>query len=386
MAGLTTAGFTRKTLQELTEDLEAELLAAFPALNTKAGVAHQLVSIFGAKLSEAWELAEAVYAAYAPSSASGDALDRVSALTGTTRRPATRSTVTATVNLDAGVTLPAGSIVRVAGDTTARFVTLAAVTNTSGSAASVPVEMEAESAGPVAANAGTLTVIVTPVAGWNSVTNALDAELGQLAETDAELRARRAAELRAVGGSTVDAIRADLLQVEGVLEVAIFENTGLTTDGNGVPGKAFEAVVRGGTNAAVAAALWASKPAGVRAHGLTSVTVEDSRGEEHTVRFSRPSEVEVYLEIDVTVDADVYPADGDDLVAAAVAELGDATLNVGDDVVLSALYCAVFSVAGVLDVTAVRAGTSSSPTGTANLTIAARELALLDTSRIEVSS
>lgn len=390
MAGLTTSGFTAKTLEEVRAELESALLAEFPALNTRAGVINQLLDIFASKTREVWELAEAVYASGGPSSATGDALDRLAELTGTVRRAATRSLVVATVNLDAGVTLPSGSEAHVDGDETARFRTTAAATNGGASAANVSVQMEAVSTGPVAANAGTLIVIATPVAGWNSVTNAEDAVLGADRETDAELRQRRESELRAIGGSTVEAIRSDLLEIATVLEVAVFENTTNAVDGDGVPAHAIEVVVRSEAGASddtdIAEALWAAKPAGIATHGDESVDIEDSRGVTQAVEFTRATVVDVHLEVDVDVDGDEYPADGDDLIAAAVAELADATLGVGDDVILSRLYGAVFGVAGVLDVTEIRVGTSPSPVSTSNLAIAARSLADIDTSRISVTS
>lgn len=94
-----------------------------------------------------------------------------------------------------------------------------------------PVPFLAQAFGPIPAPAGSLTEILTPVAGWQSLTN-LDAGLtGREQETDAELRLRRAQSLHLIGSATVEAIRARLLQeVPGVTSVTIFENVTMTQD------------------------------------------------------------------------------------------------------------------------------------------------------------
>ena len=91
--------------------------------------------------------------------------------------------------------------------------------------ASVTVGSTAETAGATAIPANTLTVIETPVGGWDSVTNENDAITGRDIETDTALRQRYKASLQVVGAGTVDAIRSKLLQVSGVSEAFVLENT-----------------------------------------------------------------------------------------------------------------------------------------------------------------
>lgn len=73
--------------------------------------------------------------------------------------------------------------------------------------------------------------------------NRLDAVPGTDEETDAAFRLRREELLRVAGAAAVEAIRADLLALDGVADAKVFENVTLVTDGDGVPGKAFESVV-----------------------------------------------------------------------------------------------------------------------------------------------
>lgn len=94
-----------------------------------------------------------------------------------------------------------------------------------------PVPFLAQNYGPIAAPDGSLTEILTPIAGWQSLTN-LDAGItGREQETDAELRLRREQSLNSLGAATVEAIRSRLLQeVPNVISVTIFENVTMTQD------------------------------------------------------------------------------------------------------------------------------------------------------------
>lgn len=94
---------------------------------------------------------------------------------------------------------------------------------------SSPVPFLAQTFGPIPVPANTLTQILTPVAGWTSLTNYEAGVTGRNIETDAELRLRRLNSLRISGAATVEAIRARLLQeVAGVTSVTIFENVTMT--------------------------------------------------------------------------------------------------------------------------------------------------------------
>jgi hypothetical protein len=402
--GVTPEGFRSKTLEEIRAELEAELRELFgDEINLSSSSRWgQFVGIFSSKVRELWELAASVYASADPDRASDAALEAVAALTGTVRRAASRSVVTASVTVEPG-TYAAGSLVaNVQGRPAIRFRNRDEVVNATGGALVVSAVFEAESTGPVEASAGTLTAIATPVSGWSAITNAADAVEGRNAETDEELRRRRLEELTLSPGSALDAIRVALLRLEGegedeearVVSVTMFENDTDTVDGLGLPPHSFEALVHDGTqdgsavsDAVIGAAIWEVKPGGIRAHGTTAVTVQDSQGTDRVVRFSRPETIAAYLEIDLETDEELGwdPDASPQLVAEAVAEWGDVNIRVGNPLRLSALNVPIFTVAGVVDVLEIRAGFTASPVGTTNLTAGARDLIDLDTSRVAVS-
>ena len=94
---------------------------------------------------------------------------------------------------------------------------------------SSPITFYAQNFGAIPAPQGSLTQIVTPVTGWNTITNFEAGITGREQETDAELRLRRLKSLRIAGYATVESIRSRILQeVSGVTAVEIFENVTLT--------------------------------------------------------------------------------------------------------------------------------------------------------------
>jgi uncharacterized phage protein gp47/JayE len=384
--GLTSTGFNRKTLAIIKSEIE-EAVRTASAFGTDTdtsaeSVIGQLVGIFANQLSIGWETLEAVYNARSPNGATSAALDNLCALTGVVRLPATKGTVMLTVRLNAGVTLPAGSIARVAGQPSNRWVTAIDVTNTGGSAANYTVSAEAETAGRILANAGTITEIAVPVSGWVSVTNASDATPGRDLESDTALRTRRNRVIRAGGSSPLDAIRAALLAVTDVQQVNVYENdTDYTA--NGLPPHSVHAVVTGGTDQAVGEALFAAKAAGIATHGATSVTVTDDGGNSHTVLFDRPATVNIYVMVTLEKDASYA---GDDAVKTAVASLGD-ELSAGDNVRQSAIVRLVLAVMGVVDVTEVLIGRAGGASRVdANLLIGQDEIAAFSTARVQVTA
>ncbi len=211
--------------------------------------------------------------------------------------------------------------------------------------------------------------------------NSTDADPGRELETDPDLRRRREAALRAAGSATVEAIRAALLLVDDVEQVVVFENLEAIPSG-GLPQKSFEAVVLGGVNADIAETIWTEKPAGIKPWGAVSETVTDSMGFSHTIRFSRPTEIPIYLKYTLTTDSD-YPSDGDDQVKAAAVALA-AELTVGEDVIALQFEAAALEVAGVVDVTDFRIDTVDPPVATSNIAIADRSIATLDSGDITV--
>ncbi len=439
--GVTVDGFVAKTLLEIKTDLETAFKGSFgESIDVSPqSVFGQIIGIMAERYADLWNLAEAVNAGFNPDAATGAQLENVAAITGTFRLPATNSEVTGTATGTPSTTLPVGRVASVE-NTLARFVTIEEVTLadpgawvnttvyaldvrrrnasrvyqviTAGTSAGsggptttdaditdgtvhwmylgegtgvVDVDFESEETGPVIAVSGSMNTIETPVSGWSNIVNLLDADLGSDLETDSALRIRREIQLRASGKAALDSIRAALLRVDDVSAVTVFENVTDATDGDGLPPHSIEALVSDGDDAEIWQAVFDNVAAGIQTFGTESGSVVDSQGISHTVKFSRPVDRNVWLIVNLIVDEDEYPADGDDQIKAAIVAYGD-TFATGKNAVASSLAAQCFDVAGVLDVSSLLLGLSNPPTVSTTIAVSVRQLAKFDTSRITVNT
>lgn len=381
MAGLTSTGFVKSTLAEIKDRIGADLQSRLGAsLNILPNsVNGHNIGVSSNEYDLLWQGLLDFYTNLDPNVASGTMLGNLCALTGIYRLAPTKSTTVLTIVTSlVGISLPAGRLVSDPA-TGVQFSTT--VDLTTGATGTYFVAAEAVVAGSQAALSGTITQIDTPVSGWVSATNAEDAVVGTDLEADAALRIRRTASLQVQGSSPRDAIRADLLGVTGVTEAIVLMNVTDVLDANGLTPHSVEAVVLGGTDQAVADALLAGVAGGIKTGGSSSATSTDSEGNSHTMSFSRPTGVDVYVDVSVTTGAGYG---GDAAVETAIAAY-DGTLTIGDDLYASALYELVFDVAGVVDITALTVGIAPSPVGS-SVIAGTRDKLDLDTTRVTVTS
>ncbi len=249
--------------------------------------------------------------------------------------------------------------------------------------------MESESFGVEIALALTLTVIDTPISGWDSVSNTLDATVGRLAETDTAYRQRQQNSLQISGSATVEAIRSSLVQVAGVTVATVIENDTSSVDGDGRPPHSFEAIVIGGIDLAVATNIFLTKSAGIETFGTETENVTDSQGIVHVINFSRATPIYMWLEITLTKSTEIsYPTDGDQQIIDESVLIGS-TYQIDNDVIVQQFFSAVYSVPGVI-IAVIEIATSATPAGPPgafspnNLAIAANEQAEFDSTRITI--
>jgi hypothetical protein len=386
--GVTETGFVVKPLAQIRADINARQLAS-PKIGAAQDLSDesplgQLNAAVAAELNEVWELGADVYASNDPEAAVGIPLDNLCSLTGTVRQGAAPSKLkSCTVNLDAGAVLPAGSLAAVDGRPDITFATDVEVTNSGGVAANVTVDFTCTANGPIQVNAGTLTEIVSGVTGWNSVTNPSDCVLGRNIDTTLELRQRRVGQLALRGGSTVRALRADVLALDGILSCRVLNNKKDYPSADGLPPHSFEVLIDDGPVPSVdddliAQTIFDQEPAGIDSYGSTTGEALDEFGEVQTERFSRVERKSVFISYTLEINASLFPGDGIDQVNAAIAAAG-AAYDSGDTVVALYLRSQAFTVSGVVDVPTFTLDYIPSPVGTTNLTTTARQRATFDT-------
>ena len=257
---------------------------------------YQMLSVFSKMLDDFQALAVDAYNARNPYYAGGNSLDILVELAGIIRRPATASTAVLTLTGISGTTVSAGSK---AIDESGNLWTISDDASIPASG-SVTASASCDTLGAIAAPAGTISGIYTPVTGWSGVTNAAAAETGLNVETDDELRTRFAKSHADIGSGLLDAIISGLLKVPGVTFADALHNDTNSTDANGIPAHSICAVVSGGTDQDVADAVYDLKAPGIGTYGTTSRTVVDSQGRSNTVSFTRPTSVTVTVNISLT--------------------------------------------------------------------------------------
>lgn len=251
-----------------------------------------------------------------------------------------------------------------------------------------PIATTATNTGPILGLAATITVIDTPVAGLASVTNLEDAIIGRDVETDVELRLR--VQSARQGFATDEAIRSRVLdEVPGVSSVTIISNRTDSVLPSGQPAHSYQAIVQGGTDAAVADKLWEVQPSGIASFGAETEIITDSQGNSQTINFSRPTNEFAWVKVVYTLHPeDTFPTDGATAIKTAITDLG-ATFAPGQDLLVQQLVAAVWSVPGLQSVVAtidVTPNPGDTPTyGSADIAVDADTLLLFDAARIPVS-
>lgn len=394
MAGLTANGIEIKDVDEVLSDIESAQLADISStLNLNPdSVLGQLNGIYAAALAELWEVIEEVYQSAYPDTASGQSLSYVSALTGAIREPATYAVVQVSLIGTVGTVIPAGTQFYPPGDSASTFSTPAPYTIIERGATDwadgegIAINI---GSGPYAPEIEFMT-IATPVPGLTGVLTTSFAE-GQDEETDAQLRQRREQALALAGTGTVDAIRADMLTVEGVDSCTVFENPTGITDADGVPPYGIEVLVFSSAappydSQDVADQIWASKPAGTETYGALSETVVDSQGDSHTMYYSEPTTVRTYIVVKVEPAVDGTYI-GDQGVMDALEQWGTLNLSVGQSVYQSDIINVVADLSGVLKVyTSPLFIDDAAPATSFDLILTSRQLATIDEADVTVIS
>ena len=244
------------------------------------------------------------------------------------------------------------------------------------------------------AGAYTITTIVTPVANLTSVTNPNAAVAGNALETDAELRARLYKESVISETSTENGIRKAIMDLNTthpeyatIISCYVIENDTDSTDADGRPPKSIEVLVYfDGTDATrdsqIIAAIASTKPAGVQIAQTTTnyyeeTNVEMAGGTTKTIRYSKPDEITIDVDVALTVDSD-YPTDGDDQIETLVQNYFNG-LYPGDDCIAhgsSSLEATISTVPGITDIVIDWAINPALPSGDANITIDYDEIAV----------
>lgn len=333
---------------------------------------YQWISAVASIIYDSFLTSQAVYNSRGPSTAVGSGLDIIVKLNGIKRNKAVYSTCFVTLTGTPGTTITNGLVADVNGNNWS--LTSPIILDSTGHATALAT---CQTAGPISANPGEINKIVTPTYGWTSVTNPSAATIGSNAETDAQLRARQAISTAQPSRTVLEGIKGAIAAVSGVLRFAVYENDTDTVDADGLPAHSITAVVEGGADEDVAQAIFKRKSPGCYTNGTTSVSVTDQFGVANTIRFYRPT----YVDIDVVINLKQLPGyttqTTDNIKNAVVAYIN--SLSLGDDLTISSLWGAALSVNPVpnkpiFSITGVTAAKHLQTQGTDDIVIAFNEV------------
>lgn len=381
--GLTVSGFKRKRYADIIESLEILAKDEFgPNVNlSPASPLGVFIKLVAWSLSILWSAAENVYNAGYVDTAEGESLNAVAKYIGIIRRDASFAVGTVTITGANNIFIPAGFL-SMSTENDVIYKTTAAVNVQDGSV-DAPVKATVE--GYVGNTpAGTVTMIVTPIEGVDSVTNTAEIAGGMDIETDSELRSRYNDSIAMAGASTAESIRASILAVDGVRDAFITVNDTMEEE-DGVPPKAIAPLVYGGDAEDIAAAIYETKAAGIQCWGVDEeITIGTT-----IIAFNRPTFPLIEVDVTLIVNSD-FSGEGDvqsEIIAyiggVDVDETNHLGLAIGESVIYTRLIAAIHNVPGIIDVGLFINRLGDLP-GTSNITIHTDEKAVTDVASVVV--
>lgn len=253
------------------------------------GEAIRIVAEYIDELNQKVELA---YHAYNPNAMSNEGLDNIVRLNGVrrVRNEPTKVSCLFSASVSIGYTIPAGTVVKTQDQV--KLITVADVV--------VPGEVMAEATvlGALQIQAGEIVEIEGDFPDDIQVTNLENGITGIIRESDPNLRARRERSVIRSGVSTAEAIYAALADLN-LSFVAVLENDTAELK-DGIEPYHILVVAEGSTPRLIAERIQANKPGGTPTQGEVVVTLHDSEGYPHDIKFARPQKKRIWVRVRVT--------------------------------------------------------------------------------------
>ena len=368
------AGLHIPTYQDIKDDLvtEAKKIFGEDIYLENDSMDYEYISAIALKMYDTLNSIVYVYNSRSPVTAIGSGLDTVVKINGLKRKAASYSTCVVTLTGIPQTVIKSGVVQDISGN---NWNLPSNIT--------IPEEGEIEVSaictvlGSISALVGDINKIATPQLGWISVTNKVNAVLGQPVETDAQLRARQAVSTALPSQTLLEGTIAGIVSVEGVTRQRVYEND--TNDNSeteenpyGLPAHSITAVVEGGLDADIAEQIYIRKGVGCLTNGTTEVQVINKYDITTPIRFYRPS----YVDVDITVNIKKYAGYTDNVVDNIKNNILNYlnSLGIGDNLPTSlfwnsALIANPNLTSPIFSITSLTAGKHSSSQGTADIEI-----------------
>lgn len=255
------------------------------------------------------------------------------------------------------------------------------------------IVFESEDYARIQLTEGSITEIVTSIAGFTSCTNLGIPVYGRERETDAELRQSYARRQSYRSSTMLDSITSAICNnVPEVSSAVAFENDTDETDSEGRPPHSIEVVVDGGEDAAIAQQILYYKAAGIQTHGSIVVDVPSLHSETIPVRFNRPTALYVWLKVSVIKNPEeAMPPNYEALIKSAIMDYVE-DITAGENIVIqkviSPINTAVSGLAYISIMAYTSANSGAKPTDAdytlTYISVSSRQKSYFDEERIKV--
>lgn len=252
-----------------------------------------------------------------------------------------------------------------------------------------PIEFTCLTAGKMEIPVNTVTNIVTPINGWESVTNTKILSTGRNDETDAELRQRWSLSVYQKASNMLEAIQANVFRrITGVVACVAYENNTDIVDIYGRLPHSIEVIVDGGDEQDIAEMIFRYTCGGIDFNGAISKEVTDVANVKHIVKFNRPTEIKIWLKFNITKNVEEsWDSNGIAKIKQLIVDLGNKH-TIGQDVILQKFIALIYdNITGVgfVDVLATK-GNIDDNYSNENIIINATEKPVFDLDRVEILS
>jgi len=365
-------GFTAPAESAIFAGTIADLQAAFGGnLNSDPTTPQgQLATSWTAVVGYCYGLFCKITTQFDPAFAEGRYQDGLARIYFLERDPAEPTAVQAICAGLAGTIIPVGSLARSAdGD-----VFASTATGVIGGAGTVTLPFACIATGPVPVPPTALNTIYRAIPGWDSITNPAEGVLGRLVETRDAFEQRRAASVALNAVGTLPAIRANVLNVPGVLDAYVTENdtaAPVTLGGVVIAANSVFVSVVGGALADIARAIWRKKAPGCAYTGTTTIVVKDSNSgyvlpyPSYDVKFTVPTGLPIYFAVTIASSAAV-PADALAQIQAAIVKAfagtdGGPRARIGAAIYASRFYAPIALLGAWAQIVSIKIGTGAGP-------------------------
>lgn len=196
-------------------------------------------------------------------------------------------------------------------------------------AGTTTLEFRAQNMGAVIPTVGTITTMITIIPGVISVINNVGpTSIGVEEESDSDFRIRRQRSVAVAGRNNIDSLMANLLALDGVVDVNIHENRTDVTDNTGTPSHSIWTIVQGGANTDIADVIY-SNIGGAGTKGEVVVPITTISLQETEIKFDREKIIPLYIKFDLKPITELGEIDTNGLKEYIAENL---TYNIGEDV------------------------------------------------------